>query len=393
MDMQIDGLDRIIARYLDGSISEKDKTILDEWVDSLEQDHSFDEKWSAGKELAIKKRIKARIVAEEKALLKPRPAKIISLIINHSRKFVAGAAVLLIMLSLGIYFTGQMTGKEGVSDLTLADTQDISPGGFRAKLTLSSGETVLLDEDLRGLLAREGYTEVTQQEPGLILYEPGSLETENLIYNTLVIPRGGHYQIMLADGTKVWLNAESSLRYPVGVGSGRRVVELSGEAYFEVQNIKDKPFVVMANGMEVEVLGTSFNIQAYRDEYEIVTTLLSGSVSVSSAGVSKVLSPGQQTVVRREDDRFEIYDATDDMERVLAWKNGLFMFERDDITSVMRQLSRWYDVDVIYENHKPDIRFGGAMQRNLTLSQVLNALEKSLVHFRVENRTIIVTSE
>jgi ferric-dicitrate binding protein FerR (iron transport regulator) len=215
------------------------------------------------------------------------------------------------------------------------------------------------------------------------VYDP-TVQTKNeILYNTMSTPRGRQFEITLPDGTHVWLNAASSIRYPTVFAGNERKVELDGEAYFEVTKNAKQPFIVRArNKATIEVLGTSFNISAYENEKSLNTTLLDGSVKVNGT----ILKPGQQA---RVTDAVRVTDHAD-IDKVMAWQRGFFNFEGATLEEVMQQLERWYDIDVEYEQGIPDIEFGGEMSRNMSLNGVLVALEKSGIHYRLEGRKLIV---
>lgn len=248
--------------------------------------------------------------------------------------------------------------------------QDITPGGNKAILTLGDGSTVTLDSANR--LIRQGI----RQTGGQLVYDAQSTA---ISYNTLTTPRGGQFQVRLPDGTMVWLNAASSLRYPTAFTGGERKVEISGEAYFEVVKDSHQPFKVKIGEQgEVEVLGTHFNVDAYPDESSINTTLLEGAVRVNN---KVVLKPGQQAQVANNSIK-TINNAN--ITKVMAWKNGLFNFEDASLREVMQQLARWYDLQIVYEQNVPDMYFEGEMSRDMNLSQVLDGLQKTGVRFRIE---------
>ena len=208
-------------------------------------------------------------------------------------------------------------------------------------------------------------------------------------YNTITIPNGGQYQLILADGTKVWLNAASSLKFPTAFPGKQRTVELTGEAYFEVAKNKNQPFNVKTPTQTVQVLGTHFNINAYSNEPFVKTTLLEGSVNVSSAGGSLLLKPGQQALLNNSG----LATLKDDVDtdEAIAWRNGLFQFNDVDIKTIMRQVARWYDVDVEFKGQVPAYTFHGKISRNLNASTVLKIFELSGINFTIEGRKIIVS--
>ena len=266
---------------------------------------------------------------------------------------------------------------------------DVPPGGNKAVLTLADGSTITLDDAKNGALAQQGTTKVLKLD-GKLSYDAAKRSTDQVYYNTIATPRGGQYEIVLADGTKVWLDAASSLRFPTAFAGGQRVVEITGEAYFEVAKNADMPFIVKVRNSEVQVLGTHFNIMAYKEEATIKTTLLEGSVRFVNEGSSSLLTPGQQSSLDRNG-KLRI-DNDIDLVEVMAWKNGFFRFEGSDIETVMRQLSRWYDVDVVYRNKGSVDLFHAEIPRNTNLSDALKALQLTgKVHFEIEGREIIVT--
>ncbi|RPE08229.1 FecR family protein [Chitinophaga lutea] len=259
---------------------------------------------------------------------------------------------------------------------------DVPPGGNHASLTLANGSVIVLDDAENGLLAKQGNAQVTKLHNGQLAYTKTG-NAAAVAWNRLATPRGGQYRITLPDGTAVWLNAETVLHFPTAFEGNERKVELSGEAYFEVAKDAVKPFVVKAtDGLDVKVLGTHFNISAYAGEPSTCVTLLEGAVEVNR----QRMEPGQeavrangQTVVRQGD-----------TEQAVAWKNGYFSFNNADITTVMKELERWYNVSVNYETNVPHLRFGGGMQRSLPLASVLRILEKNDVKFKIDGRKITV---
>lgn len=301
------------------------------------------------------------------------------------KRFIAAASVLL-LLGMAGYFLLRQEKAPTASPSQLTAKQDIGPGSTGAILTLANGEKIVLDSAGNGVLAVQGKTKLINRN-GQILYDGEDRENAGMLYNTITTPRGRQYTLMLADGSKVWLNAASSLRYPATFSGEARKVEVTGEAYFEVAH-SEVPFVVNVRGMEVQVLGTHFNINAYEDEAAIQTTLLEGSVKVSKSGRSRVLEPGQQSLVSG-DAAIKVQDEVN-TDVILAWKNGYFSFDQTDLYAVMRQISRWYDVDVVYEGNIPDRRFGGEISRNTNASQVLQILEESNIHFKIIERKIVV---
>lgn len=296
---------------------------------------------------------------------------------------------------IGTFFTGAYLVWKPDHKNTVAKTEtsisgnghEIAAGGNKAILTLADGSTIVLDNAKKGIVSTQGGTKVLKLNNGILSYD-GDSKTKTLLFNTISTPRGGQYQLILADGTKVWLNAASSLKFPTAFAGKERKVELLGEAYFEVAKNAAKPFKVEVDGMEVEVLGTHFNINSYDDEASTRTTLLEGSIQINKNNRSSLLRPGQQARLNREGEIRIIEHA--DVEEAIAWKEGKFQFDRADIHQVMRQISRWYDVEVQFKGIIPK-HFGGTISRSVNLSKVLNMLELTgEVRFRVEDHKVLV---
>jgi transmembrane sensor len=264
---------------------------------------------------------------------------------------------------------------------------DVLPGGDKATLTLADGSTVVLDEAQNGMLAQQGRSKVIKVG-GKLMYDPTNKNSKEVVYNTISTPNGGQYQLELPDGSLVWLNATSSIHFPTSFVGKERHVEITGEAYFEVAKNRDMPFVVAVNGAEVQVLGTHFNVNAYSDEDNVKTTLLEGSVKIVQGANINMLKPGQQSQLTT-DGLIKVVSNVD-VDGVVAWKNGMFDFENAGIETVMRQLSRWYDVEIEY-NGKTDDLFIAEMRRNIKLSDALKALELTgKVKFEIQGKKIIV---
>ncbi|MEO6289723.1 MAG: FecR domain-containing protein [Ginsengibacter sp.] len=312
----------------------------------------------------------------------------------------AAAAVLIIIVGSGTYWLLQLkvpaknaaiaTYKEQIKETK----NDLAPGGNKAVLTLADGSTIVLDDAENGLLTQQGNTKVLKVN-GKLAYNAENSKNSEILYNTISTPRGGQYQIELPDGSHVWLNALSSLHFPTVFAGKERRVEVTGEAYFEVAKNAAMPFKVSIGAPsgdvgEIEVLGTHFNIMAYNDEGEIKTTLLEGSIKINHDMKTVVIKPGQQA--RLQHQSIKVIDNVD-IEEVLAWKNGYFQFNAASLQQVMRQIARWYDVDISYEGKVVERRFGGKISRGNNASEVLKVLELSKVKFRIEDKKIIVTSQ
>ena len=317
---------------------------------------------------------------------------------------VAVAASIIGIISLAIFlFTNNKETPEKSSSAIIsqppAHSPEILPGGDRATLMLADGSSIVLDSAANGKLATQNNLSIVKTTSGTVEYQnsllnsggvsrPPSEEGVGYTTNTLTTPRGGQYQLVLPDGTHVWLNAASTITYSIAFNPNKRIVQLDGEAYFEVARNTSMPFIVqMKNGVNVHVLGTNFNVYCYNNE-PVKMTLLQGSIRVQSPQRSAVLNPGQEATVQKDGNLDIAHNA--DTEEAVAWKNGLFEFNRADITTIMRQIERWYDVEVVYEGERSDKQFVGKVPRNSNLSEVLGILELSKIHFRVDGRKVII---
>ncbi|NOW96501.1 hypothetical protein FHW89_003174 [Mucilaginibacter sp. SG564] len=301
------------------------------------------------------------------------------------------AAAILLFILPGIYFIKNNNPKPtGLTALNKPKPIDVQPGGNKAILTLGDGSRIVLDSARNGLLAHQGNTKIVKSANGHIGYNTTANDTDAPIFNTMTTPRGGKYDLQLADGTKVWLNASSSITYPITFTGAERRVSITGEAYFEVAKNKAMPFKINVNGQEeVQVLGTHFNIMAYNDEAVIKTTLLEGSVRIVRNKMTSMLKPGQQAQLTT-DGKLSITDDAD-INAVMAWKNGQTFFVNEDIKTIMRQVSRWYDIDVEYQGDMPTRLFTGGISRESNLSVLLKILELNKIHFKMVGKKLIVT--
>jgi transmembrane sensor len=310
---------------------------------------------------------------------------------------IISIAAAISFIFLGIYFINYRNDKYPGIDNSVV--QDVKPGKNRATLTLASGKKILLSDAMKGQIANEAGVRISKTEDGQVVYEVVGLKAEVAgKYNTMTTARGEQWRLDLPDGTRVWLNSASSLRYPAFFPkTGSRKVELTGEAYFEVAKDKQHQFIVNTKDQNVEVLGTHFNINAYPDERSVKTTLFEGSVKVNPRALAgalpdgeraTVLKPGEQSVLANNGIKVSIAN----MEQALAWKNGYFLFENEDIKSIMREISRWYDVDVIYLGNVEQKTIEGTVSKFKNVSTVLDMLESTkVVKFKIDGKQIIVT--
>jgi len=315
------------------------------------------------------------------------------------RRFAVAAALLVIVAGAWFFLHRSKTGEAVATAVPKAVA--IKPGSNRAVLTLANGQQIVLDDARNGVLGQQGKTRVIKLDSGRLAYaDGGNVGAKDaptgaggagaILYNTIATPRGGQYQITLPDHSKVWLNAESSLRFPTAFTEKQRMVELTGEAYFEVAPNKDQPFLVKAGTTETRVLGTRFNVMAYGDEGPVKTTLLEGSVQMGLGQASTLLTPGQQGQYDAEKGRMATRMVN--TRQVTAWKDGYYFFDRTPVQSIMRQISRWYDVQIVYQGQAPRDEIVGKIPRTADVSEVLHIMELIGIRFRIEGRTITVLS-
>lgn len=311
---------------------------------------------------------------------------------RHTRKnyrsLLSAAAILLLVIGAWLYFHHSARLQPQVASKP-APPKKIAPGGNKATLTLADGSEIQLDDSDKGNIAVQGGIKVIKMDNGVLAYNGKNTTGENM-YNTIRTPRGGQYEIMLPDGSRAWLNSASSLRFPASFTGPRREVTLTGQGYFEVTKDKEHPFIVHTTRTDINVLGTSFDIMAYEDEPETNTTLVEGAVTVRDKNGEQTLKPGEQAHLDLTSHSMSI--RRPDVEEVIAWKNGKFQFGKSDIRTIMRQIARWYDVEIEYDGDLSGLRLSGVLSRKGDIAELLDALEETGdVHFRTENNKIIVT--
>ncbi|RPE08805.1 FecR family protein [Chitinophaga lutea] len=376
-------LDTLFRKFMQGSCTQQEKQELFALIAKPEHD-------------AALHRLLDEVIAdtdEEKEVDAARAQEILSIILKAGApprkrpallrtlgKVAAAAAVLGLAFATFHYFNAAPPAAQPQRS---AIVQDIPAAVSGAVLTLGDGRKVPLDSLGQGIIAQQGGATVTLAKGALAYNDHDAAE---VTYNTLNTPRGRVFRVVLPDGSTVWLNAASTLRYPTSFNQHDRTVELSGEAYFDIQPQAGKPFKVkVGSHTEVLVLGTGFNVSAYQNDALVATTLLHGKVSVNR----QLLQPGEQAQLANGSPTLKIMKA--DTSQVMAWKNGMFNFDNADIREVMKQLERWYDIDVQYENGIPPLRFGGKIERGLSLQHITRILAISNVHCRLEGRKLIVT--
>ncbi len=386
---------KLVKKYISGKANQQETTFLENYYNHFENadsklSHLSDTEFDDTKR-KMKEKILSAALPGNKAKASRKMAIVFHLFKNYKQITVAASVAGILIVSA--IFLLHKAGNDAVADNrkpTVEKRQpSIIPGQDKALLTLADGSVIPLDSAGNGVLASQNYASVTNNNGKLIYNALDTADVLSTVFNTISTPRGGQYQIVLADGTKVWLNAASSLQYPVAFNGNERRVLLNGEAYFEVAKNKSKPFIVQVKDVNVTVLGTHFNIMSYDDEDRIATTLLEGSVNIAKAGVSKLILPGQQMRFYKSG-KNELKDNAD-IEQAVAWKNGKFNFADADIKTIMRQLSRWYNIDVVYDAQLPDANFGGILGRKEDVGQLLKVFELTgRVHFKIEGTKITV---
>lgn len=374
----------IIDRVLDGKGTIREEEMLVNFLGSFQQDElTWNEpEWGSKKdfEAGMAGRIKQAVAQQQREVSVPKmPGRVRKG--YFVRRWWVAASILFAML-VGAYWWTSYNSKLAAPAVA-GNSLPVVPGSNGAVLTLADGSKVLLDSIQQAVVALQGGATASVVN-GELVYEGTGNE---VVYNTMTTPKGRQFNMTLADGTRVWLNAASSIRYPTVFSGKERRVEVSGEAYFEVAKNAAMPFKVQVKDVaEVEVLGTHFNLNAYENEAAVNTTLLEGSVKVNGT----IIRPGQQAQVMANSPETKVVQRAD-IEQVMAWKNGIFRFQDADLKQVMKQLERWYDIEVKYEGAIPDIHLQGKMDRGVALEDVMRFLADYNIATRLENRTLIIS--
>jgi transmembrane sensor len=405
--MQKDAIRYLIGQYMNDELTAQQQVELLQLLGQHEERELIDvlremmEAESAGAAAIDAETMQAslqRVLAADKLMEPAMPGRLMTM--RGPWRWVAAAACLLTVGVAGYVWLNKKSTTVPVAVTSGPYKNDVQPGSQKAMLTLGNGQQIVLDSAANGLLAQEGNAQVRKEGAGLTYQSAMGNGQSAITFNTLTTPRGGEYKLILPDGSKVWLNAASSIRYPTAFTGTTREVELNGEGYFEVATLrlrsgKKMPFHVKTNGQDIEVLGTHFNVNAYKDEETIKTTLLEGKVKVVNGqwpmvnGKIAILQPGEQAVLRGNSP-FTI-DHSPDLEQVMAWTNGQFMFREQRIENIMKQISRWYNVEVTFAGKPTQEGFTATIPRNVPVSKVLRYLElTTLVHFKIDGNKITV---
>jgi transmembrane sensor len=389
-------IQELLYRFFQGTITPEEKEALATWIEESDDQEGFKtllaEVWTTFQPPASLVSDHAdRLLTE--VLNRANAERVARLVPFYKRPWArAAAAAVVLLLGTAGYWLLMNRPAQPIA-VQAAPARDVAPpNGSHTVLTLAGGRQILLDNAGKGRLADQGGAEVSKTDSGELAYRltgTGSAE-----YNTLSTGSGGLTMLTLSDGTKVWLNSVSSLKYPVAFTGKERTVYMSGEGYFEVAPDKSRPFHVKIDGpagqeRDVQVLGTRFNIMAYGDEAEAKTTLLEGAVKVTASRAEAFLSPGEQAQMPATGTIRIVKDV--DPQQVIAWKEGTFDFEEEDIRVIMRQLARWYDVEIDYQGNPPTDLFTAIIRKDNSISQVLRMMEQTRrIHFQIDHKKIIV---
>ncbi|WP_316779653.1 FecR family protein [Pedobacter antarcticus] len=378
----------LLDRYISGQATAAERTLVESWYEQLAAGQDY-----PSEDPDPKKAVKDGLQS----------------ITNPSRRqpsyWIPATIATAASLIIAGYFSIVKMDKQPVRP-TMAKAvikKDVQAGGNKAFITLANGKKISLTDAKNGKLAAESGLTITKTSDGKLVYQliaqqqatRADNSTARPSYNIIETPKGGQYQLSLPDGTRIWLNAASSLKYPTVFTGKQRIVELAGEAYFEVAPNREMPFIVKTENQQVKVLGTHFNIKSYSDEHETITTLSEGSVDVSSntqryhQASSATLKPGQQSVITADKSEIRIRKA--DMDTAMGWKNGYIIFNAADIQTIMQQVSRWYNIDVRYEGEISRRTFTGRVPRSSNLSSLLKIMELSNIHFKLEQKSGITS--
>jgi transmembrane sensor len=371
----------LYEKCMQGECTQEEKKKLDEYQDEFSLDDVYWDEVRLGNEQQIIGGIYSRL---QKSIKDQHPKKI------QWYKLPIAAAIALMTVGVGVYLYFNTPSES--TKLQTQVAKKIVAGSNKAILTLSSGKQIVLTDANNGELVKEGNIRITKTADGKIIYEPSiaqDADSKAVVYNTVSTPKGGQFQVVLPDGSQVWLNAMSSVTYPSSFSGKERLVQLKGEAYFEIAKNPDKPFKVdVAGKQKIEVLGTHFNVEAYLEDHEIKTTLLEGSVKLSTQNRQVKLKPGQIAI---DDLKNSLIVKHADLEEIMAWKNGLFVLNDVNLKDVMKKASRWYDVEVEYQGNIANKKLWGTVSRYKDITELLdNIAITSSLRYKIEGRRVIL---
>ena len=386
--MNAERISELLEKLVAGTITLSEEGELHAWYNEYNQSNLAEGADARVLDKREKKRLRRKIY---KALLKQingkTPGKVVPFYPKQTfiRKIAVAAFLLIVAVSGLLVYNNVRVKKPPVYVSKDISKQAITPGHNGATLHLSNGKTIDLDTAKDGVIADQNGVQIVKKN-GKLNYVG---KADNVIYNDIVTTRGQQWQLELSDGTKVWLNAASSIHYPLSFKGKDRIVKITGEAYFEVVHNEAQPFKIQVGNIQIEDIGTELNVNAYTDEPSLKTTLVNGSIKVSTGNENRFLTPGQQAITLKDNNSIEVKKEVN-VDEVISWKNGQIQFENESLQTIMRQISRWYDVDITYDGDIPHKIFTGAISKKSDLSELLKILKFEGVHFTLEGRTIVV---
>lgn len=381
--MDIERISNLLEKFVAGTATPSEESELHAWYRQLSV--SKEDNVPILLKESEKEQLKRKMLRDMlKQIGSQSPGKVVPFYKKKEfiRKIAVAAVFFIVAASILFIYNPRKQSHVVIAQNILKE--DIAPGHNGAILHLSNGKTIALDSTGDGVIAQQGGLKIVKKD-GKLSYIGKS---DKVVYNDIVTARGQQWELELPDGTKVWLNAASSIHYPLSFKGKERLVKITGEAYFEVVHNSAQPFKVQVGNVQIEDIGTTFNVNAYSDEPLTKTTLVDGSVKVSRGNNTKLLTPGQQAITQ-ENNSIQIKKNVN-VEEVISWKNGQIRFENEDLQTIMRQISRWYNVDITYQDNIPNKIFNGGISRKSNLSELLKILEFEGVHFTQKGRNIIV---
>jgi transmembrane sensor len=385
--MTSDRLQYLLERYHQDQCTEAELDELNEWFHSWNPGTGNMQQWlqESGGAQSLQQAMYADFSAKMK---KPHPLKTVGWLYK-----VAAASIILTVLVFLLYPDRKQPApaafKENTATGNTGAIHDVPPGTDKAMLKLADGTEIALSDTGIGHIAMQNNTEIKQAGKGTIAYTAGEKPGQQVIYNSLTTPRGGKFSLTLADGTAVTLDAASSITYPVAFTGKERLVKITGQVYFEVVHDAEHPFKVITKNQVIEDIGTAFNVNAYDDDLLTKITLEEGSINVRNATQSALLVPGQQAIIKNGQSQIQVKKVN--VEEVVAWKKGWFIFHQEDLPSIMKQAARWYNVEIVYEGTPVDKKFGGHISRYKNISELLENLKISGgIRYSIDSNKVVL---
>ena len=395
MSVRTEKIATLIYQYLAKDLSDRDKKELVLWIEETRANELFFQYITDPE--TLKKELTEFSRPQNSLIFEKLSERIKQIPVKPARTrlwipYMAAAVLITVLLSIVFFFLKTKTmSSKNIPSYVKETKEDVSPGGDKAILTLGDGRTITLDTSANMLIPVQGNTNIAKSGRSELSYSEIKIPVtkENGLYNTITTPKGGQYQVVLPDGTKVWLNSASSMRFPTSFFHKKRIVTIDGEAYFEVAKNDKMLFTVETGNMQIEVMGTHFNVMAYPDEGSVRTTLLEGRVQVKNGSRVTLLKPGQQCLMTADGNL--LVNAATGLQEAVAWKNGMFSFKKDSLETIMRQIARWYNVEVIFKDAIPG-HFVATISRDVPVSKLLEILEMAGgVHFKIKGNVITVS--